>query len=112
MFTDHALTARGPLCPATRDVAKARQWLKAWTDVTGVEGLVIKPLTSLNRPGFRGWTKVRRRDTTEAMIGAITGTLARPQLLVLGRHDTTGRLRPVGAPPRCGRRRPTSSPGT
>ncbi|MFD8289493.1 hypothetical protein ACFV2B_14925 [Streptomyces lavendulae] len=41
-------------------------------------------------------TKVRRRDTTEAIIGAITGTLARPQLLVLGRHDETGRLRAVG----------------
>ncbi|MBT2406322.1 MULTISPECIES: hypothetical protein [unclassified Streptomyces] len=26
----------------------------------------------------------------------ITGTLTRPQLLVLGRHDATGRLRPVG----------------
>ncbi|MEV8536984.1 hypothetical protein [Streptomyces sp. NPDC051211] len=41
-------------------------------------------------------TKIRRRDTTEAIIGAITGTLARPQLLVLGRHDQEGRLRAVG----------------
>ncbi|MEV6735368.1 ATP-dependent DNA ligase, partial [Streptomyces sp. NPDC051364] len=40
--------------------------------------------------------KIRRRDTTEAIIGAITGTLARPQLLVLGRHDHEGRLRAVG----------------
>ncbi|MER5730311.1 hypothetical protein ABT084_18580 [Streptomyces sp. NPDC002138] len=40
--------------------------------------------------------KVRRRDTTEAVIGAITGTLARPQLLVLGRYDDEGRLRSVG----------------
>ncbi|WP_314254514.1 hypothetical protein [Streptomyces sp. DSM 40907] len=38
----------------------------------------------------------RRRDTTEAIVGAITGTLTRPQLLVLGRHDETGRLRAVG----------------
>ncbi|MGW6940260.1 ATP dependent DNA ligase [Streptomyces xanthophaeus] len=44
----------------------------------------------------RGWSKVRRRDSTEALVGAITGTLARPQLLVLGRHDDTGRLRTVG----------------
>ncbi|MCX4545767.1 hypothetical protein [Streptomyces sp. NBC_01565] len=29
-------------------------------------------------------------------MGAITGTLTRPQLLVLGRHDDTGRLRAVG----------------
>ncbi|MFI6006086.1 hypothetical protein ACIA98_37875 [Streptomyces sp. NPDC051366] len=41
-------------------------------------------------------TKIRRRDTTEAIIGAITGTLAHPQLLVLGRHDPAGRLRAVG----------------
>ncbi|MFG2622545.1 hypothetical protein ACGFXC_33520 [Streptomyces sp. NPDC048507] len=47
-------------------------------------------------PGYRGWTKVRRRDTTETVIGAITGTLTRPQLLILVRHDTAGRLRTVG----------------
>ncbi|MCX4960047.1 hypothetical protein [Streptomyces virginiae] len=41
-------------------------------------------------------TKIRRRDTTEAIVGAITGTLTRPGLLVLGRHDETGRLRAVG----------------
>ncbi|MFD7259041.1 DUF1232 domain-containing protein [Streptomyces sp. NPDC059874] len=46
--------------------------------------------------GHRGWTKLRRRDTSEAVIGAVTGTLARPQLLVLARHDQNGRLRAVG----------------
>lgn len=45
---------------------------------------------------YRGWTKIRRRDTTEAIIGAVTGTLTRRQLLILGRHDQTGRLRAVG----------------
>ncbi|MDX2389541.1 MULTISPECIES: hypothetical protein [unclassified Streptomyces] len=44
-------------------------------------------------------TKVRRRDTTEAIIGAITGTLKRPQLLILGRHDAAGRLRTVALRP-------------
>ncbi|WP_374771739.1 hypothetical protein OG756_41305 [Streptomyces sp. NBC_01310] len=47
-------------------------------------------------PGSRAWYKIRRRDTTEAIIGAITGTLARPQLLVLGRYDHHGRLSAVG----------------
>ncbi|MEU6865830.1 hypothetical protein ABZ924_21645 [Streptomyces sp. NPDC046876] len=47
----------------------------------------------------RGWTKVRRRDSTAAVIGAVTGTLTRcPQLLVLGRLDQAGRLRAVGRP--------------
>ncbi|MGW2680347.1 hypothetical protein [Streptomyces sp. NPDC001436] len=51
-----------------------------------------------HRPGVRdrSWIKIRRRNTSEALIGAITGTLARPQLLILGRHNTTGHLRPIG----------------
>ncbi|MET9518251.1 hypothetical protein [Streptomyces sp. NPDC002994] len=35
---------------------------------------------------------MRRRHTTEAIIGGITGT----QILVLGRYDQDGQLRPVG----------------
>ncbi|MGW2275746.1 hypothetical protein [Streptomyces yangpuensis] len=56
--------------------------------------MLVKPLNGRYLPGYRGWTKIRRRDTTEAIISAITGTLARPQLL--GRHDQHDRLRPVG----------------
>ncbi|UQW99244.1 hypothetical protein [Streptomyces sp. RerS4] len=41
-------------------------------------------------------TKIRRRHTIEAIVGAVTGSLTRPQLLILGRHDPTGRLRPIG----------------
>ncbi|MEV8536724.1 ATP-dependent DNA ligase [Streptomyces sp. NPDC051211] len=93
LFTDHALTAPWTLCPMTTDPVQAREWLESWTDVSGVEGILCKPQTSRYLPGHRGaWTKVRRRDTTEAIIGAIT----RPQLLVLGRHDPNGRLRTVG----------------
>ncbi|THA28111.1 ATP-dependent DNA ligase [Streptomyces sp. A1547] len=97
LFADHALTAPWTLCPMTTDPAKAREWLESWTDVSGVEGILCKPQTSRYMPGHRGaWTKGRRRDTTEAIIGATTGTLTRPQLLLLGRHDQTGRLRTVG----------------
>ncbi|WP_329202767.1 MULTISPECIES: ATP-dependent DNA ligase [unclassified Streptomyces] len=97
LFTDYALTAPWTLCPMTTDPAKAREWLESWTEVSGVEGIVVKPQTSRYMPGHRGaWIKVRRRDTTEAIIGAVTGTLTRPQLLILGRHDHTGRLRAVG----------------
>ncbi|MFJ2598975.1 ATP-dependent DNA ligase [Streptomyces erythrochromogenes] len=77
-------------------LAKAREWLESWTDVSGVEGILVKPLNSRYLPGYRGWTKIRRRDTAETIVGAITGTLTRPQLLVLGRHNTGGRLRAVG----------------
>ncbi|MET9852147.1 ATP-dependent DNA ligase [Streptomyces sp. NPDC006450] len=97
LFAGYALTAPWTLCPMTTDPAKAREWLESWTDVSGVEGLVVKPQTSRYMPGHRGpWTKVRRRDATEAVIGAVTGTLTRPQLLVLGRYDPDGRLRVVG----------------
>ncbi|MEU3317094.1 ATP-dependent DNA ligase [Streptomyces sp. NPDC006662] len=96
LFTDRALTAPWTLVPMTTDLATAREWLQTWTDVTGVEGLVCKSMASRYLPGYRGWTKIKRRDTTEAIIGAVTGSPARPQLLLLGRHDTTGQLRPVG----------------
>ncbi|WP_369780030.1 hypothetical protein [Streptomyces sp. R33] len=64
--------------------------------MSGGEEILVKPLNSRYLPGYRGWTKIRRRDTTETIVGAITGTLTRPQLLVLGRHDQNGRLRAVG----------------
>ncbi|MFD7096406.1 ATP-dependent DNA ligase [Streptomyces xanthophaeus] len=98
LFAARALTAPWTLCPMTTDPDKAREWLEDWTDVSGVEGILVKNMGQRYRPGARdrAWTKIRRRDTTEAVIGAITGTLARPQFLVLGRHDPTGRLRPVG----------------
>ncbi|MDX3540498.1 hypothetical protein PV721_40620 [Streptomyces sp. MB09-01] len=47
-------------------------------------------------PGHIGWYKLRCRDTTEAIIGAATGTRIRPQLLLLGRREAAGQLRSVG----------------
>jgi ATP-dependent DNA ligase len=96
LFTEHGLTAPWTLVSMTTDPVKAQEWLESWTDVSGVEGILIKGLNQRYLPGYRGWTKIRRRDTTEAIIGAITGSLARPQLLLLGRHDLAGRLRTVG----------------
>lgn len=95
LFAARALSAPWTLCPMTTDPATAREWLEEWTDVSGVEGLVVKKMNQRYLPGSRGWTKIRSRDSTEAIIGAITGTLTRPQFLVLGRHDATGRLRPI-----------------
>ncbi|MFE5560255.1 ATP-dependent DNA ligase [Streptomyces sp. NPDC056544] len=96
LFAAHVLTSPWSLCPMTTDLAKAREWLVTWTDVSGVEGILIKGMNQRYLPNHRGWTKIRRRDTTEAVLGAITGTLIRPQLLVLGRYDGAGRLRAVG----------------
>ncbi|UUU37689.1 ATP-dependent DNA ligase [Streptomyces sp. NBC_00162] len=96
LFDTHQLSAPWTLCPMTTDIAKAREWLEAWTDVSGVEGILVKGTNQRYLPGSRAWYKIRRRDSTEAIIGAVTGTLSRPGLLVLGRHDQDGRLRAVG----------------
>ncbi|MFD9380831.1 hypothetical protein ACFWBH_35875 [Streptomyces sp. NPDC059999] len=105
LFAARGLTAPWTLCPMTPDPAKAREWLEDWTDVSGVEGLVVKGMNRRYRPGARPWTKIRRRGTTEVIIGAITGTLARPQLLILGRHDQADRFHSIGrtVPPAPGR---------
>ncbi|MFJ3914424.1 ATP-dependent DNA ligase [Streptomyces vinaceus] len=50
LFTDRALTAPWTLCPMTTDLAEAREWLQTWTDVSGVEGIVVKPLSSRYLP--------------------------------------------------------------
>ncbi|WP_455678953.1 ATP-dependent DNA ligase [Streptomyces brevispora] len=96
LFADHALSPPWTLCPSTRDPAVAREWLETWTRTPGIEGVVVKGIAQPYRPGTRGWVKVRARETTEAVVGAITGTLGWPRLLVLGRYDADGRLRYVG----------------
>ncbi|MEU9983771.1 ATP-dependent DNA ligase [Streptomyces sp. NPDC050856] len=96
LFTERGLSAPWTLCPDTTEVVTAREWLTSWTQVPGVEGLVIRGSGQRYLPGARALYKVRRRDTTEAVVGAITGTVRRPQTLVLGRLDAKGALRPVG----------------
>ncbi|MGI5532546.1 ATP-dependent DNA ligase [Streptomyces syringium] len=96
LFTDHNLAPPWTLCPMSTDPAVAQGWMESWAEVQGVEGCVAKGLKTTYTPGRRGWVKVRRRHTTEAVIGAVTGSLQRPQLLVLGRYDTGRRLRAVG----------------
>ncbi|WP_369779909.1 ATP-dependent DNA ligase [Streptomyces sp. R33] len=96
LFAGHRLATPWTVCPMTTDLIKAQQWLESWTDISGVEGIVVKAMNQPYRPGHRGWYKLRRRNTTEAIIGAITGILIRPQLLLLGRRDAEGHLRPIG----------------
>ncbi|MGW0885846.1 ATP-dependent DNA ligase [Streptomyces sp. NPDC002671] len=69
--------------------ATAQQWL-GWTAV-GV-GLCFKRLDEPYRGNMRSWRKYKVRSTTEAVIGAITGSRAAPRTVLLGRYDTAGRL--------------------
>ncbi|MGW6144422.1 ATP-dependent DNA ligase [Streptomyces sp. NPDC055140] len=96
LFADRRLSAPWALCPQTDDPEVARGWLdEAWGAV-GIEGVVIKDPSSRYRPGARGWDKLRTRTTTEAVIGAVTGTPDSPRSLLLGRFDAAGHLRMVG----------------
>ncbi|MER6390539.1 hypothetical protein ABT236_18990 [Streptomyces sp. NPDC001523] len=55
-------------------------------------------------------TKIRRRDTAEAIIGGVTGALARPRLLILGRHNDAADCARSVAPRLCARTRHGGSP--
>jgi ATP-dependent DNA ligase len=76
--------------PATRDHDVAAVWLRDYADAdVGIEGLVIKGLAQPYRPGARAWLKLRTRSTAEAIVGAVTGTLAHPERLILGFPSAT-----------------------
>jgi ATP-dependent DNA ligase len=61
----------------------------------GVEGVMVKEAGQPYRPGVRGWWKVRAFETAEAIIGGVTGPLAFPSTLLLGRYDARDNLRLV-----------------
>ncbi|MER5227928.1 hypothetical protein [Streptomyces flaveus] len=58
--------------------------------------MVFKRLNDAYRPSARGWQKYKLRETSEAIVDTITGFLAAPRTLLLGRYDTQGRLQYVG----------------
>ncbi|MGW2841800.1 ATP-dependent DNA ligase [Streptomyces sp. NPDC001493] len=94
LFAERRLTAPWTLCPSTTDAAVAGQWL-TWSSV-GMEGLVFKRLDGLYRPGVRGWQKYKVRETSEAIVGAVTGPVSAPGTLLLGRYDEQRRLQYTG----------------
>jgi ATP-dependent DNA ligase len=71
--------------PVTADVDEAREWLDAFK-ASGVEGLVVKGASTRYQPGRRDWIKVKHRDTVDAIVGAVTGQLRTPEVLVVGRY--------------------------
>jgi ATP-dependent DNA ligase len=81
--------------PMSTDRAVAAHWLVGHT-ASGIEGVVAKKLDSTYNPRHRPWQKVRAHRTAEAVVGGVLGTLDRPDALVLGRPDPSGRLRIAG----------------
>ncbi|MFE9024598.1 ATP-dependent DNA ligase [Streptomyces sp. NPDC007808] len=94
VFAARRLSAPWVLCPSTTDPDTVREWL-TWASV-GMEGVLFKRLDSVYEPGVRGWRKYKVRETTEAIVGAVTGSLAAPSSLLLGRYDDHGRLQLTG----------------
>ncbi|OLO25979.1 ATP-dependent DNA ligase [Streptomyces sp. MNU77] len=95
LFAGRRLTAPWALCPQTLDREVALGWLDPAWGTAGIEGIMIKDPGSRYRSGERGWMKLRTRLTTEGIIGAVTGAVAAPRSLLLGRLDAAGRLRLV-----------------
>ncbi|WP_371666800.1 ATP-dependent DNA ligase [Streptomyces sp. NBC_00289] len=94
VFADRQLSEPWVLSPTTTEADTVREWL-TWSSV-GMEGVVFKMLEGAYRPSERGWLKYKPRETTEAIVGAVTGTLAAPRTLLLGRYDDTGHLQYTG----------------
>ncbi|MFF1378701.1 ATP-dependent DNA ligase [Streptomyces sp. NPDC058308] len=94
LFADHALGPAFALCPSTTDPQQATEWL-SWSAV-GMEGLCFKRLDERYRPGQRTWRKYRARHSTEAVIGAVSGSPTSPATVLLGRLDPAGRLQFIG----------------
>ncbi|MFJ2559211.1 MULTISPECIES: hypothetical protein [unclassified Streptomyces] len=94
LFADRDLRPPWTLCPSTTDPRQAADWLQ-WSAV-GLEGLVFKRLDQRYVPNRRGWLKYRMRHTTEAVVGAVSGTTGAPVNALLGDFDTGGHLHYVG----------------
>ena len=71
------------LSPTTGDEATARRWMTDYRRA-GIEGLVVKAADSKYTPDRRTWIKVKSRETTEVLIGGVTGSLDRPDTIVAG----------------------------
>ncbi|MFH9067540.1 ATP-dependent DNA ligase [Streptomyces coeruleorubidus] len=94
LFAARRLSMPWALCPSTTDTDTVHEWL-TWATV-GMEGVVYKRLDSRYEPSVRGWRKYKVRETTEAIVGAVTGALTSPRSLLLGRYDERGRLQYTG----------------
>ncbi|WP_225814140.1 ATP-dependent DNA ligase [Streptomyces spinosus] len=85
LFAEGVLAAPFVLCPATTDRVTAEDWLDPAWGAAGIEGVVVKGLAQRYQPCRRGWIKVRARASAEAVVASLTGRVAAPSTLLLGR---------------------------
>ena len=84
-------TSRPPLqlSPQTTAYGTVAAWMEQYAAAAvGLEGVVVKGLASRYESGRRVWLKVPVRNSAEAVVGAVTGTLATPERLVLATTTT------------------------
>ena len=88
------LTVPLQMSPYTTDYQTALGWLAELP--RGVEGIVAKGQATPYRPGQRGWLKTRVYETTDAIVGAVIGSVGRPEAIIVGRYTTDRQFRIVG----------------
>ena len=71
------------LSPQTDDLEVATTWMAGYRPA-GIEGLVIKGASTRYEPGARRWSKFKSRETTEVIIGAVTGPITAPETIIAG----------------------------
>jgi len=69
------------ICPSTADRDEATAWCTDYRPA-GIEGLVIKSATGRYRTGRRDWIKVKNRQTREVIVGAVIGSIRRPEWVI------------------------------
>lgn len=71
------------LSPLTDDLDVATDWMAGYRPA-GIEGLVIKGAGTRYEPGARRWSKFKSRETTEVIVGAVTGPINAPETIIAG----------------------------
>jgi hypothetical protein len=69
------------ICPSTADRNEATAWSADYRRA-GIEGLVIKSATGHSPTGRRDWIKVKNRQTREVIVGAVIGSIRRPESVI------------------------------
>ncbi|MGW9643062.1 ATP-dependent DNA ligase [Streptomyces albidoflavus] len=95
LVAEGVLGGRWALVGSTTERDRALAWMDPEWGRVGVEGVVVKPAGSRYRPGRGGWWKVRARESTEGVVGAVTGPVSAPDTLLLGRWDAEARFRMI-----------------
>jgi ATP-dependent DNA ligase len=71
------------ICPSTADRDEAMSWYEDYRPA-GIEGLVIKSANGRYPAGRRDWIKVKNRQTREVIVGAVIGSIRRPESVIAG----------------------------